>query len=145
MDFPENDKVYIDSNEYYSGDALPFYMSGERHRLEIVSNGKTMSRDLVLFYADSIPAISIEMENGAFDKMTSDPMHLDKTTSTITIVDPNAQINTSEYCYFGGNGGSSWECDKKSYEISLLRPISFLGMRACEKWTLISNGWTTLT
>ena len=99
-----------------------------------------MSRDLVFYYADSIPAVSIDMEDGAFEKMSADPMHLSKKNSTITIVDPKTHLNTSEYCYMGGHGGSSWDCDKKSYEITLLRPISFLGMKAAEKWTLISNG-----
>lgn len=44
-------------------------------------------------------------------------------------MDPDTHLNTSEYCYIGGHGGSSWDCDKKSYEITLLRPISFLGIQ----------------
>ena len=52
-----------------------------------------------------------------------------KNPSTISIMDPDTHLNTSEYCYIGGHGGSSWDCDKKSYEITLLRPISFLGMQ----------------
>ena len=138
--FPKDDKVYIDGVEYSSGNALFSYVAGEKHRLEVLRRGKTVSKDVVFYYADIIPAVSIDMEDGAFEKMSADTMHLDKKSSNITIVNPETHLNTSEYCYIGGHGGSSWDCEKKSYEITLLRPISFLGMKTAEKWTLISNG-----
>lgn len=102
IDFPKDDRVYIDGDEYFSGDALRAYVSGEMHRLEVIRHGKTVGRDVVFYYANSVPAVSVDMENGAFEKMSEDPMHLNKKTSTITIVDPDTHLNTSEYCFIGG-------------------------------------------
>lgn len=110
IDFPKDDRVYIDSNEYSSGDTLLPYVSGYKHRLEIIRKWRTESRDVVFYYADDIPVVSVDMEDGAFEKMSADSMHLSKKNSTISIVDPKTHLNTSEYCYIGGHGGSSWEC-----------------------------------
>ena len=62
--FSNDDRVYIDSDEYSSGDTLLPYVSGEKHRLEIIRKWKTESRDVVFYYTDDIPLVSIDMEDG---------------------------------------------------------------------------------
>ncbi len=140
ISFPKDTSVYLDGLQMTPGNDLPIYNQGETHRIRIISGRSDMERDFSVYYPGSMSAVFLDMKENDFDKMVSDPKHIDKYEAALTVADKDMRINLSDRSFVGGHGGSTWCCDKKSFEFTLLEPMSILGMDPAKKWTLISNG-----
>ena len=94
---------------------------------------------LVILNESSVASIFIETESGNLDAVHADKDH--KEEGNITII--NADGASAEYKgvleYIKGRGNSTWEMEKKPYNIKLDKKANLFDMGKSKKWSLIAN------
>ena len=115
-----------EKTERFSG-AGPFSVAldGERFRL-------------VLLPASDLPAVLIETESGSLDAVHADKAH--KEGGTLTVLEHGRPtLSAAPLAYIKGRGNSTWEQEKKPYNLKLESKADLLGMGASKKWCLLAN------
>ncbi|MGN0573509.1 MAG: CotH kinase family protein [Acutalibacteraceae bacterium] len=89
--------------------------------------------------SDSIAAsVFIETESGSLDYVHADKEN--KEAGKIAIVNSQFGIEYSgDLDYIKGRGNSTWEMEKKPYNIKLNKSTNIFGMGKSKKWSLIAN------
>lgn len=94
---------------------------------------------VVIVDESTVASVFIETESGSLDAVHADKNH--KEEGNITIV--NADGASAEYDgvleYIKGRGNSTWEMEKKPYNIKLDKKANLFDMGKSKKWSLIAN------
>ncbi len=94
---------------------------------------------VVIINESKVASVFIETESGNLDAVHADKSY--KEEGKITII--NSDLVTAEYNgvleYIKGRGNSTWEMDKKPYNIKLDKKANLFGMGKSKKWSLIAN------
>ncbi len=106
---------------------------------EVVLNCAGESFKVVIINESTVASVFIETESGNLDAVHADKEY--KEEGKITII--NADASESEYNgvleYIKGRGNSTWEMEKKPYNLKLDKKADIFGMGKSKKWSLIAN------
>lgn len=135
VSFDADADVYVGSTKLVNGgttDAL----SG---KTEVTFTCDGESFKVVIISESTVASIFIETESGSLDSVHADKEY--KEEGNITIV--NADGASAEYKgvleYIKGRGNSTWEMEKKPYNIKLDKKADLFDMGTSKKWSLIAN------
>ncbi len=94
---------------------------------------------VIIINESTVASVFIETESGNFDAVHADKNH--KEEGNITII--NADGASAEYKgvleYIKGRGNSTWQMEKKPYNIKLDKKADLFDMGKSKKWSLIAN------
>lgn len=138
---PSDITLKIDDRIISQGDVLELSDADTEHRMTLEKNGVcTDVRTLRYMYSDSVASLSINFEEKRFEKIKEDYFQKERGSATMLALDRYGRTDCFVSCEIGGHGNSTWEKDKKPFEIETLTPLSVLGLKECRKWNLIANG-----
>ncbi len=106
---------------------------------EITLTCEGESFKVVVINESTVASVFIETESGSLDAVHADKNH--KEEGVITIV--NADGLSAEYDgvleYIKGRGNSTWNMEKKPYNLKLDKKADLFDMGKSKKWSLIAN------
>ncbi len=86
----------------------------------------------------ALPAVYIETESGSLDAIRADKSH--KESGAIRIVNADGSLHyAGQLKHIKGRGNTSWEHDKKPFNIKLQEKADLFGMGAAKSWCLLAN------
>lgn len=133
--FDSNYDVYYGSTQIVSGETTDI-LNGKTEMI-IGCNGKNFN--LVIINESKVASVFIETESGNLDAVHADKDY--KEEGKITIINDDA--SEAEYNgvleYIKGRGNSTWEMEKKPYNLKLDKKADLFGMGKSKKWSLIAN------
>lgn len=84
------------------------------------------------------PAMFLETASGSLDAIRADKNHKEK--GSVTVVSAGAvSIDNAALKSVKGRGNSTWEAEKKPYNIKFDKSTDVLGMGKAKKWSLLAN------
>lgn len=108
--------------------------------VECVLVGKTpqdsVSYRVGFFRSNNLNTIEIELKDQNVDGISREAY----TPAEIRVRTPEGRIeHLSQQSLIKGRGNTTWEYEKKPYDIKLERKVSIAGMGASDEWTLLAN------
>ena len=86
----------------------------------------------------ALPAIYITTESGSLDAIRADKEH--KESGTIRIVEADGSLHyKGQLAQIKGRGNTTWEFDKKPFNIKLQEKADLFGMGEAKSWCLLAN------
>ncbi len=108
-----------------------------KNEITLTCDGESFK--VIIINESTVASIFIETESGNLDAVHANKEH--KEEGSITIV--NADGASAEYKgvleYIKGRGNSTWEMEKKPYNIKLDKKADLFDMGKSKKWSLIAN------
>ncbi len=133
--FDADSDVYAGSTKLVNGETTDIFNG--KNELSLTCDGEIF--DIVIINESTVASVFIETESGSLDAVHADKEH--KEEGNITIV--NADGISAEYKgvleYIKGRGNSTWEMEKKPYNIKLDKKADLFDMGKSKKWSLIAN------
>lgn len=109
---------------------------GEKTEAAVVSDGVTYN--VVILKESKVASVFIATESGSLDAIHADKSHKEK--GFIEIVNADGEIEYDGVLdQIKGRGNSTWEMEKKPYNIKLDEKANLFGMGKSKKWSLIAN------
>ena len=135
---PRDDVFRIGGQPVTDGMTCEGFVPGEKYPLEISGSAGLYARKIAFLQSGNVATLYVDVSSGNMkyirkDKKNSEP-------GSARLYDGNGQL-----CYSGrldsvsGRGQSTWEEEKKSYNIRLEASADLLGMGSAENWVLLSN------
>lgn len=91
-----------------------------------------------ILQGSALPAVYIETESGSLDAIRADKSH--KESGAIRIVNADGSLHYAGLLkHIKGRGNTSWEHDKKPFNIKLQEKADLFGMGAAKNWCLLAN------
>ena len=85
----------------------------------------------------NVATMYIDTYSGSMGRVHADKSYKDRAVTTVYTA--NGQVDYQGYNYIRGRGNSSWNYDKKPYNLYLYQSASLLGMDEAAEWVLIAN------
>lgn len=93
---------------------------------------------LTVLQSADLPSVFLETESGSLAAIQADKNH--KETGRITVMENGKPaIENAELKSVKGRGNSTWNADKKPYNIKFDKKTDVLGMGKAKKWSLLAN------
>lgn len=92
---------------------------------------------LTLLQSSGIPSLHITTESGSMDAVHASKSHKEA-ADIVILADGNVQYN-EPLDYIKGRGNSTWNYDKKPYNIKFESKVDLFGMGKAKKWSLLAN------
>jgi len=104
--------------------------------ITVTADGKRMQ--LTFREASALPAVYITTESGSLTAIHADKSH--KEPGTIRIVEADGSVSyAGDLKQIKGRGNTTWEYEKKPYNIKLMEKADLFGMGASKDWCLLAN------
>ena len=87
--------------------------------------------------SENLPALFIETESGSLEKIHADKEY--KEAGSLRVFEYGAFSEAQVLSSVKGRGHTTWEFDKKPYNIKFAEKTPLLGMDAAKKWCLLAN------
>lgn len=131
--FVSTNAVYVGGEKLgYEKKTAAFAGGGE---FTLTSGGKEYR--VVFLQSENIPAMFIETESGSLDAIHADKSHKEK--GTISVVENGEVTVDTTLSSIKGRGNSTWNLDKKPYNIKFDKKIDLFGMGKAKKWSLLAS------
>ncbi|MBQ6067491.1 MAG: CotH kinase family protein [Clostridia bacterium] len=92
----------------------------------------------VIVMQSSSPSLFVTTESGSMDAIHADKEH--KEPGSIVITTGTGEVQYSGALdYIKGRGNSTWDLDKKPYNIKLFKKANLFGMGKAKKWCLLAG------
>lgn len=125
--------VSIDGTPLINGAVTDVFSVGEH---TLVCEGAAYP--LTVLRSADLPVVFLDTESGTLEKIQADKNH--KETGRITVIENgNTVIDNAELKSVKGRGNSTWDADKKPYNIKFDKKTDVLGMGKAKKWSLLAN------
>ena len=122
----ENGKV---TDVFASGDSLALTCDGDSYELRVIQ-------------AENEGTVYINTSSGNMDSVHADKSH--KEPGVIIILDENGNVQyEGGLDYIKGRGNSTWNAEKKPYNIKLSKKADLFGMGKNKSWCLLANAVET--
>ena len=126
-------KVYVDGRTLTDG-ALTDVFSTGAHILTCAGR----IYPLTVLRSANLPCVFLETQSGSLEQIQADKDH--KETGRITVFENGrAVLENAELTSVKGRGNSTWNADKKPYNIKFDKKTDLLGMGKAKKWSLLAN------
>lgn len=127
--------VYCGEEKLENGKPTSAFKNGG----EVTLVAGSRSYELVFMTSSKLPTVYINTPDGGLDRIHADKSHKES-GCTMLAVDENGKVNyDSTLDYMKGRGNTSWEFDKKPYNIKLSSKSKLFGMSKSKKWCLIAH------
>lgn len=136
----ETAKLYIpcsytvDGVEYKDAETLATVF-GDKTGVEISADGRTY--DVVIINESKVASVFINTESGSLDFIHAQKGNEEE--GTIEIADSEGNTVYDGELEIKGRGNSTWQMEKKPYNIKLGDKVNLFGMGKTKKWSLIAN------
>ena len=125
--------VSVDAKELANGAPTNVFSVGE-HKLRC--DGREYP--LTVLQSAGLPSVFITTASGSLDAIRGDQNH--KEAGSITVMENGrAAIENAALKSVKGRGNSTWNADKKPYNIKFEKKTDVLGMGKAKKWSLLAN------
>ena len=132
--------VSIDGRQITDGETCGGFPLSEPLRLTYQRRGQSHERTILFVRSSDTPALFIDTVSGSMDSI-----HEEKGNSEagyLRLYDTAGELNCdAQIQAIAGRGNSTWEADKKPYNLELASPRGLLGMGAAKKWILLANAY----
>lgn len=126
-------RVSVDGKPLFNGAMTDVFTEGEH---TLVCGGRTYQ--LAVLKSANLPSVFLDTESGSLEHIQASKNH--KETGSITVVENGrAVIEKAELKSVKGRGNSTWNADKKPYNIKFDKKTDVLGMGKAKKWSLLAN------
>ncbi len=126
---------YTVDGKSYSAPAALSEVFGEKKELALEFGGNKY--DVVIINESKAPSLFISTESGSLDYIHA--VKGNEEEGMIEIVDENGEIVYNGALEIKGRGNSTWQMEKKPYNIKLDKKTNLFGMGKTKKWSLIAN------
>ncbi|MGM9661963.1 MAG: CotH kinase family protein [Oscillospiraceae bacterium] len=93
---------------------------------------------LTFLCAQGLPAVYITTESGSLEAVQADKSH--KESGGIRVVNADGTVEyAGQLKYIKGRGNTTWDYEKKPYNIKLAEKADLFGMGASKDWCLLAN------
>lgn len=93
---------------------------------------------LTVMQGSALPAVYIETESGSLDEIHADKSH--KESGAIRIVNADGTLHyAGQLKHIKGRGNTTWDYEKKPYNIKLKEKADLFGMGESKNWCLLAN------
>lgn len=135
LDVGRNEEYFFGGILVKDGMDCSSFRMNERYAVE----GPMYSGENIMFVSGSgIPAMFVDVDSGSMHYLHQDKNHTEH--GQLRLYDSLGQsLYQGELYSVKGRGQSSWQEEKKSYNIRLRRSADLLGMGSAENWVLQSN------
>ncbi len=124
----------VDGVEYREAETLATVF-GDKTEVEINADGQTY--DVVIIKESKTASVFIATESGSLDYIHA--VKGNEEEGTIEIVDVDGEVLYDGALEIKGRGNSTWQMEKKPYNIKLDKKTDLFGMGKTKKWSLIAN------
>lgn len=126
-------KVSVDGKAIENGAVTDAFSVGEH---TLVRDGTAC--DLTVLQSAGLPAVFLATESGSLAEIQANKNHNE--TGRITVIENGtAVIDNAGLKSVKGRGNSTWNTDKKPYNIKFDDKTDVLGMGKAKKWSLLAN------
>ncbi len=132
--FVDDANVTIDGVAYAEAKTLA-EVFGDKTEITVVAGGA--SYNVVLIKESKVASVFIETESGSLDYIHA--VKGNEEEGTIEIVDRDGKVVYDGALEIKGRGNSTWQMEKKPYNIKLDKKTNLFGMGKSKKWSLIAN------
>ncbi len=108
---------------------------GDKTEVEIKADGLTY--DVVIIKESKVASVFIETESGSLDYIHA--VKGNEENGMIEIVDRDGEVVYDGELEIKGRGNSTWQMEKKPYNIKLDKKTDLFGLGKTKKWSLIAN------
>ena len=125
--------VTVNGAELANGQPTDVFASGEMFQMDVGGN----SLSVQLLQAENLPSVFLQTESGSLQNIHSDKSY--KEPGSFTLSEGGAiTINAAELNYIKGRGSTTWEGEKKPYNIKFEKKTDICKMGAAKKWALLA-------
>lgn len=129
-----SDEIKIDGNTVKSGDTVSFLQSGGEYTVTAGNSSYT----LCVMKANNLPSMFIITESGSLNKIHNNKDY--KEAGTMLLVRPDGTTDyNGKLEYIKGRGNTTWNLNKKPYNIKLESSENLLSMGESKRWCLLAN------
>ena len=133
VQYAGTDRVKVDGKRLTNGDTTDVFSVGE-HKLACANK----TYPLTVLQSADLPSVFLDTESGSLESIQANKNH--KETGRITIIENGrAAVENAELSSVKGRGNSTWNADKKPYNIKFDKKTDVLGMGKAKKWSLLAN------
>lgn len=126
---------YVDGVKYKEPETLATVF-GDKTEVKIEADG--WAYDVVIIKESKVASVFITTESGNLDYIHAEKGN--EETGFIEIVDENGvAVYDGKLDTIKGRGNSTWQMEKKPYNIKLAKKTNLFGMGKSKKWSLIAN------
>lgn len=126
--------VTVDGAAYAEAKTLA-EVFGDKTEIKVVAEGKTY--DVVIIKESKTASVFINTESGSLDYIHA--VKGNEEEGTIEIVAADGTVEYIGGLEIKGRGNSTWQMEKKPYNIKLSDKKNLFGMGKTKKWSLIAN------
>ncbi len=128
------DSIEIDGTTVSNGGTIGSLKNGGEYVLKAGNNTYT----LCVMKANHIPSMFIVTASGSLDKIHANKEYKEK--GTMLLVQPDGTVNyDGNLASIKGRGNTTWNLNKKPYNIKLEQATDLLGMGKSKHWSLLAN------
>lgn len=124
----------VDGVEYKEPQTLA-EVFGSKTEVTVECDGYTY--DVVIIKESKVASVFIATESGSLDYIHA--VKGNEEEGTIEIVDRNGEVVYDGELEIKGRGNSTWQMEKKPYNIKLDKKTNLFGLGKTKKWSLIAN------
>lgn len=126
--------VKVNNTSIISGNSYNIFQNGKTY--SVVADGNTYS--LCVQKATGIGSMFFTTESGSMDYVNSSKSNSE--SGKMVVIDYDGSISyDNDLDSIKGRGNTTWELDKKPYNIKLAKKTKLLGMDKNKKWCLLAN------
>ena len=130
--------IYLDGREIKDGMTCEEFQTGVPYDLYYRHRGREYHFTLTFLQSANIPAMYIDTASGSLDYIHEKKGN--KEPGSLRLYNPDGTLDSSGTLdSIGGRGNSTWEYEKKPYNLTLSRDTDLLGMGAAQRWILLAN------
>ncbi len=133
LSFTASADVTLDGNSVENGGTVAFE-AGKSYTL--AANG--VSYRLTVLKSENIPSLHITTQSGSMNAVHADKSHKEPAVVTI-LADGETVMEDKELEYIKGRGNSTWNMQKKPYNIKFDKKTDVFEMGKAKKWSLLAN------
>ena len=132
--YVDGDDVTVNGAAYTEAKTLA-EVFGDKDEIAVVVGGTTYN--VVAFKESKTASVFIETESGSLDYIHA--VKGNEENGMIEIVDRDGEVIYDGALEIKGRGNSTWQMEKKPYNIKLDKKTDIFGMGKSKKWSLIAN------
>lgn len=133
-------RVRIDGTEYHDGDAIDCSQwDDETVDLAVWQRGNPFSyHGSVHFYClDGLPTVNLSTQEHGLDQICAERGV--EIQAECTVADEYGNADAMAEGALKVHGNTTWNADKRSFQLEVEEPVGMLDMAAARKWILVSN------
>ena len=135
ISFDADGDVFVGSTKLVNGEVSDA-LSG---KTEVILTCGSENFKVIIIDESAVASVFIETESGSLDAVHADKNHKEEGDITILNVDGVSAEYKGVLEYIKGRGNSTWNMEKKPYNIKLDKKADLFDMGKSKKWSLIAN------